>query len=450
MEKQKKDTIKILIVDDDTRFNKLCEDIIRDMGLKPITASNGFEALEILEKEEVALSLIDLRMPKMSGLELLTRLSQVKYPPPVIIITAYGSIESAVEAMKLGAIDYIVKPATISWIRETVYKALENIKPFILEETEPQEPGRFGIIGQSTAMKEVYKRIDIMRNEDATVMIIGESGVGKELVARAIHYYGSRATEPFIPIDCSILSLNIVESELFGHVKGAFTDARYDRDGLLKLARRGTVFFDEITEIPIQAQSKLLRAIQEREIRPVGSSRVEKIEARIIAATNRNLEEAVRENIFREDLFYRLHVIPIIVPPLRDRKEDIPLLVNHFIKKYSTERKSVYGILPEALELLKEYNWPGNVRELENVIQEVLAFTTSNLIRPIDLPFAIRKKLVTENYDPSSMRTIKQMEIDTIKEALQLTNGNKTKAAKLLGIAKATLYDKLKRYRIET
>ena len=442
-------TKNILIVDDDEHFRKLCKDIVKNMGFIPITAANGLEALNILENEDISLSIIDLRMPKMNGLELLHRLSEIKYPPPVIIITAYGSIESAVDAMKLGAIDYIVKPAAVSKIRETIRRTLTIVNSTLTTKNVDKDIGRFGIIGKSEAMKEVYRRIEVMRNEDATVMIIGESGVGKELVARAIHYYGSRSSEPFIPIDCSILSLNIVESELFGHVKGSFTDARYDRDGLLKLARKGTVFFDEITEIPIQAQSKLLRAIQEREIRPVGSSKVEKIEARIIAATNRNLEEAVRQNVFREDLFYRLHVIPIVVPPLRERKEDIPLLVDHFIKKYSTEKKKIYGILPEALELLQKYNWPGNIRELENVIQEVLAFTTSNLIRPIDLPFTIRKKIVNVQKKSSEMRTIKEMEIETIKEALRLSSGNKTKASQLLGIAKTTLYEKLKRYNIE-
>lgn len=288
-----------------------------------------------------------------------------------------------------------------------------------------------------------------MSHADNTVIIMGESGVGKELVAKAIHYYGDRAKEPFIPIDCSVLSLNIVESELFGHIKGAFTDALYTKTGLLKLAGKGTVFFDEITEIPLQVQAKLLRAIQEREIRPIGSSKMEKIEARIIAATNRELEKAVAEGKFREDLFYRLHVIPISVPPLRDRKEDIPVLVDHFIQKYSTERKNIRGVSPETIQILLSYHWTGNIRELENVIQQAIALGSGEWIRPVDLPRAVRKPSGTLAHTSPGVKPLKEIEREAILKALRITSGKKEDAARLLGIGKSTLYEKIKRYGLE-
>ena len=298
-------------------------------------------------------------------------------------------------------------------------------------------------------MKAVYERIDAMRYTDNTVIIMGESGVGKELVSKAIHFYGDRKDEPFIPIDCSVLGLNIVESELFGHAKGAFTDAQYEKIGLLKLAGKGTVFLDEITEIPLQIQSKLLRAIQEREIRPVGSTKLERIEARIIAATNRKLEQAVQEGTFREDLFYRLHVIPISVPPLRERRDDIPLLTDHFISKYNTERRSVRGATPAALEILSQHPWSGNVRELENVIQQAIAFGSGDWIRPVDLPASIRPSEKNTHTSSQGVKPIKDLEKEAIIEALKLTAGNRIRAAKLLGIGKTTLYEKIKRYGID-
>jgi DNA-binding NtrC family response regulator len=315
--------------------------------------------------------------------------------------------------------------------------------------SEEERSGKFDIIGCSRPMKTVYERIEAMCHADNTVLIMGESGVGKELVAKAIHYFGDRVHEPFIPIDCSVLSLNIVESELFGHEKGSFTDAQHSRVGLLKLAGKGTVFLDEITEIPLQVQAKLLRAIQEREIRPLGATEIEKIDARIIAATNRELEKAVEEGKFREDLFYRLHVIPISVPPLRERKEDIPLLVDHFIKKFSSEKKFVSGITPEAMKALESYRWPGNIRELENVIQQAIALGTNDVIRRQDLPAGIYKPDVSIP-ESSSIKSLKEIEKEAILKALQLTAGSKTDAARILGIGKTTLYDKLKKYGLDT
>jgi DNA-binding NtrC family response regulator len=440
---------KVLIVDDDKRFLDLCVELTSDMGLEPHGAGDGLEALEVIKKQEFDLSLIDLKMPKMGGLDLLSRLGETIPGLPVIIITAHGSIESAVEAMKIGAVDYIVKPSSIHEIRQIITTILENWHLSWRTQQESKDIGRFDIVGRSKAMQTVYERIEAMRNADNIVLIMGESGVGKELVAKAIHNFGNRAGEPFIPIDCTVLSLNIVESELFGHDRGAFTDAHYSKEGLLKLAGRGTVFLDEITEIPLQVQAKLLRSIQEREIRPVGSSKLEKIEARIIAATNRNLENAVHEGKFREDLFYRLHVIPISVPPLRDRKEDIPILVNHFVKKYATERRFVSGVTEDALQILLSHHWSGNIRELENIVQQAIALGSSEWIRPIDLPVSMRNSAKRLEQSEKKMKSLREIEKEAILTALKIASGNKQEAASILGIGKTTLYEKIKKYDLE-
>jgi DNA-binding NtrC family response regulator len=439
---------RILVVDDDEKFREICIDIARDLGHTAASASDGIEALELIQEMSFSLALVDLKMPRMDGIDLLYHIREFAPRLPVIIITGHGSVETAVEAMKLGAVDYIAKPCTVKEIKTTMMIILEKWNASWRTSTDKTSTGNFDIIGRSRPMKTVYERIEAMCHSDNTVLIMGESGVGKELVAKAIHYFGDRAKEPFIPIDCSVLSLNIVESELFGHEKGSFTDAQHSRVGLLKLAGKGTVFLDEITEIPLQVQAKLLRAIQEREVRPLGAAEIEKIEARIIAATNRELERAVREGKFREDLFYRLHVIPISVPPLRERKEDIPLMVDHFIQKHSSEKKSVSGITPEALRSLESYRWPGNVRELENVIQQAIALGSSDVIRLQDLPAGIYKPSVSMP-GSSSIKSLREIEKEAILRALQLTAGSKLDAARILGIGKTTLYEKLKKYGLD-
>jgi DNA-binding NtrC family response regulator len=449
MDKATQDTQSILIVDDDEQYRKIFEEISENMGIRPISASNGLEALEIIDTQPFSLALVDLKMPHMGGLDFLLHSRRACPGLPVIIVTGFGSIESAVEAMKLGAVDYITKPSSIEEIRTIIRKILDSWRSSWRSSLDDTETGRYGIIGRSGLMQTVYERIDAMRYAENTVMIMGESGVGKELVAKAIHYFGDRKDEPFIPIDCSVLGLHIVESELFGHSKGAFTDAQFEKVGLLKLAGRGTVFLDEITEISLTTQAKLLRAIQEREIRPVGSTNIEKIEARIITATNRKLEQAVENGSFREDLFYRLHVIPISVPPLRERPEDIPLLVTHFIKKYNSERRSVQGASPEALEILQGYSWPGNVRELENAVQEAIALGSSDWLRPIDFPEKIRHAEKSTSAKSKGVKPLKEIEREAIIEALNLTTGDKKEAARILGIGKTTLYEKIKRYGIE-
>lgn len=440
----------ILIADDDETFRGVCEEICLDMGFITEVAVNGKEGLELLKKRRFTLAIVDLKMPKMGGLDLLYHSREIAPGTSFIIITGYGSIESAVEAMKLGAVDYITKPASVAELRSTIKKALEQWPSSRRLTDSEDSAGRFGIVGMSQTMQPVYERIEAMCRSDNTVLIMGESGVGKELVAKAIHFYGERAAEPFIPIECSVLGISIVESELFGHVKGAFTDAQYEKVGLLKLAGKGTVFLDEITEIPMQVQAKLLRAIQEREIRPVGSSKIERIDARIITATNRELKRAVRDGMFREDLFYRLHVIPITVPPLRERIEDIPTLVDHFIKKYNTEKRSVLGISQKALQILLSHSWRGNIRELENVIQQAIALGTSEYIRPYDLPHELRYPAENSENSTSLLKPLDELEKEAIIEALRATEGRKLDAARLLGIGKTTLYEKIRRYGIKT
>lgn len=440
----------ILIADDDETFRGVCEEICLDMGFITEVAVNGKEGLELLKKRRFTLAIVDLKMPKMGGLDLLYHSREIAPGTSFIIITGYGSIESAVEAMKLGAVDYITKPASVAELRSTIKKALEQWPSSRRLTDSEDSAGRFGIVGMSQTMQPVYERIEAMCRSDNTVLIMGESGVGKELVAKAIHFYGERAAEPFIPIECSVLGISVVESELFGHVKGAFTDAQYEKVGLLKLAGKGTVFLDEISEIPMQVQAKLLRAIQEREIRPVGSSKIERIDARIITATNRELKRAVRDGMFREDLFYRLHVIPITVPPLRERIEDIPTLVDHFIKKYNTERRSVLGISQKALQILLSHSWRGNIRELENVIQQAIALGTSEYIRPYDLPHELRYPAENSENSTSLLKPLDELEKEAIIEALRATEGRKLDAARLLGIGKTTLYEKIRRYGIKT
>jgi two-component system response regulator HydG len=444
------DKQKILIADDDERYRQIFKEVSLSIGLVPVTARDGLEALHHIKKQLFALALVDLKMPKMGGIDFLIQSRQIVPGLPVIIVTGFGTIESAVEAMKLGAIEYITKPSSLEEVKRTVKQILDSWNSSWRNMPPEGEEGKFNIVGRSKTMQLVYERIEAMCQTDNTVLVMGESGVGKELVAKAIHYCGYRAKEPFIPIDCSVLGLNIVESELFGHSKGAFTDAHYDKVGLLQLAGKGTVFLDEITGIPLPVQAKLLRAIQEREIRSVGATKIEKIEARIIAATNRPLEQAVREGKFREDLFYRLHVIPISVPPLRERRDDIPFLAHHFIKKYNTERRSVQGIAPETMGILSTYHWPGNVRELENVIQEAIALGSSEWIRTIDLPQQIRHSEPRLRAASSGVKPLKEIEKETIVEALRISSGNKIEAARILGIGKSTLYEKIKKYSLES
>ncbi len=442
----------VLVVDDDDEIRNLCAAIVSNVGYTPLVASSAEEARAILGQQGADLILLDLRLPDADGADLLKEIKKDHPDSEVIIITAYGTIRSAVAAMKLGACQYITKPFStpdmMRFLREVVRDraGTQNELP---EQSSLETEGFHGIIGVSSCMRKIYKLILKLGDVDSTVLIQGESGTGKELIARAIHACGPNARQPFIPIDCNILNENVIESELFGHVKGAFTGASRDREGLFKVAGRGTVFLDEISEIPLEIQTKLLRAIQEREMKPVGSAKTVKFEARIIAATQRDLEAEVKKGRFREDLFYRLNVIPITIPPLRYRKDDIPALVRDFTRTFNAGKKTPRTVSDKALAALIVYDWPGNVRELENCIEQVVALSTSLAIDVEDLPVRITRKEVSVTSVPEA-KSLRELEREAIIAALRETNGNRRQAARLLGIAESTLYLKLKEMKSES
>ena len=446
-----KTQISVLIVDDDDEVRNLCAAIVSNVGFLPRAASSTVEARTLLGQGKPDLVLLDLRLPDGDGTDLLKEIKENSPQTEVIVITAYGTIRSAVDAMKMGAYHYITKPFStrdmIVLLRNAARRHPEKSSSIQAADDLDSE-GFHGIIGVSSCMKKIYSLIRRLGNVDSTVLIQGESGTGKELVARAIHACGPNADKPFIPIDCNILNENIIESELFGHLKGAFTGATRDRDGLFKVAGKGTVFLDEISEIPLEIQTKLLRAIQERTMKPVGSTRQIEFDARIIAATHRDLEAEVKRGAFREDLFYRLNVIPITVPPLRYRKEDIPVLVSQFIQTFSVAKKQPCTLSEAALSALTEYDWPGNVRELENCIEQAVALSLSPVIDVDDLPPRIRRK--EQVHTPlAGAKCLRELEREAILAALRDTNGNRRQAARLLGIAESTLYLKLKEMKSE-
>jgi DNA-binding NtrC family response regulator len=453
----------VLVVDDDDAVRNLCVDIVSNLGYVSVAASTVEDARKIIRQRKPDLVLLDLRLPDGDGAEILEEIKKAAPETQVIIITAYGTIRSAVAAMRRGAYDYITKPfstrSMMLLLEEAAAKRTAPSPPPPAPEQEKErgpllppslESENFhGIIGASSSMQKIYKLILKVADVDSTVLIQGESGTGKELVARAIHACRGSARTPFIPIDCNILNENVIESELFGHVKGAFTGATRDRDGLFKVAGKGTVFLDEISEIPMEIQTKLLRAIQEREMKPVGSTATVKFQARIIAATQRDLEAETKKGTFREDLFYRLNVIPITIPPLRYRKEDIPVLVRHFTRTFNTGRKPPRTISDKALGVLTAYDWPGNVRELENCIEQVVALTSSPVIEVEDLPVRVTRRetvAAAEGRGEELLRAkpLRQLQFEAIIAALRETSGNRRQAARLLGIAESTLYAKLK------
>lgn len=456
----------VLVVDDDDAVRRLCVDIVSNLGYLPLAASTVEQARKILGQRSPDLVLLDLRLPDGDGADILEETKKTSPETQVIIVTAYGTIRSAVAAMRHGAYDYITKPfstrSMMLLLKEAAAKkaahSLPPPTPGQEKEGGPLLPpsleteGFHGIIGASSSMRKIYKLILKVADVDSTVLIQGESGTGKELVARAIHGCRPRARTPFIPIDCNILNENVIESELFGHVKGAFTGATRDRDGLFKVAGKGTVFLDEISDIPLEIQTKLLRAIQEREMKPVGSTVTVKFHARIIAATQRDLEAETKKGTFREDLFYRLNVIPITIPPLRYRKEDIPVLVRHCIHTFSAGREPSRKISDKALAVLTAYDWPGNVRELENCIEQVVALTSSPVIEIEDLPVRVTRRgaaAAAERRGEELRRAkpLRQLQFEAIIAALGETSGNRRQAAHLLGIAESTLYAKLKEMR---
>ena len=388
---------KILVVDDDREMASLLFDVLRGEGFSVLPLSDSLEALRILQREEFDVLITDLKMKGLKGLDLLEEAKKVVPLTPVIIITAFGTIESAIQAMKMGAYDYITKPFQMDQIVLTVKKALENrwLKKEVARLKKEVE-SRFHfhqLIGESPSMQKLYDLVERIKESSSNVLITGESGTGKELVAKAIHYSGSRKGGPFIAVNCAAIPETLLESELFGYKKGAFTDAKADKKGLISEAGEGTLFLDEITEMSPLLQAKMLRVIEERKVRPLGDTNSHPVDVRFISASNRSLKDLIHQGRFREDLYYRLKVIDIELPPLRERKDDIPLLVQHFIQKFRQESKKVSGASEEGLRILIDYSWPGNVRELENVIQRAITLGQQETILPEDLPASMIQEL---------------------------------------------------------
>ncbi|MBF8303277.1 MAG: sigma-54-dependent Fis family transcriptional regulator [Candidatus Dadabacteria bacterium] len=444
---------KILVVDDEPGMRTFLEIILRKEGYSVETAADGMKALDNINNNVFDLAILDILMPVMNGIEVLKRIIEKSPETTVIIITAFASHETAIEAMKLGAYDYITKPFKIDEIKLVIKKALdkkglerENLR---LRKELQTKYGFANIIGRSIGISKVFELIKRVSELKVNVLITGESGTGKELVARAVHYSGSRHRGPFIAVNCGAIPEPLVESELFGYRRGAFTGASRNKKGLFEEADGGTIFLDEIVDLPIHLQVKLLRVIEEKTIRPLGSTEPIPVDIRIIAATNKLLEEEIANEKFREDLFYRLNVIKIDLPPLRDRRDDIPPLAIHFVEKYSREMgKDINGISPKALETLESYHYPGNVRELENIIARCVALETSNVIRQQTLPELMVNmgSLNIENGIAGNFgldHLLETFEKRTIDKALTEAQGNKVEAAKLLGITFRSL-----RYRL--
>lgn len=441
----------VLVVDDDAEMRELVSDVLSGRGHQITTAGSGQEALKLLAEQDFAVVLTDLRMKGMLGTELLNEIKRLHPDIGVILMTAFGSVETAVEAMKHGASDYLTKPVKSEEIIRVVERAVRESalrrEVSRLRKEVHKEYSFHHILGKSKAIQGVFDLIRRVADGPTNVLITGESGTGKELVAKAIHYNSDRKDAPFVPVNCAAIPEQLLESELFGHMRGAFTDAKADKRGLFEEAQKGTLFLDEISELPLMLQAKLLRAIQEKEIRRVGANKPIAVDVRIIAATNLHLAEEVKAKRFRDDLYYRLNVIELKLPPLRERREDIPILVEAFLKKCADARgKNVKGVSESALAMLMDYDWPGNVRELENVIERAVTLSRGETISPDDLPTAVQGARGDRRVlDEAAEKTLSLHEIEKeyIKKILEKTGGNKYQAAHALGIDRKTLYRKL-------
>ncbi len=453
----------ILIADDDKVSCQLFTETLESEGFRVEQATSGEEALSRLHEETPDLLIIDVRMPGTSGLEV-TRIVHEKYPRlPVIVMTAFGSIETAVEAIHEGAFDFISKPMNLEELKKTVSRALAQSalqRRAEISNPDDENSRQLGkIIGKSPAMVEVYKTVARVAPTKSTALILGESGTGKELIARAIHQHSPRANHPFVAVDCGALTETILESELFGHVRGAFTGALADKKGVFEEAQGGTCFLDEIGGISANMQARLLRVLQEHEIRRVGGKDWIKIDVRVVAATNHNLAGAVRRGEFRQDLYYRLDVVTIHLPPLRERVEDIPLLAHHFLQRYSQESgKPIKAISDKTMELLCAYRWPGNIRELENAIEQAVALSYQSVLTPDDLPEAVRGHAVAPSFNNDSQNgqflfpdipTLEEVKKRYILHVLKHNQGNVSRSARVLNIDRRSLYRMLARFKIE-
>jgi DNA-binding NtrC family response regulator len=446
--------MNILVVDDEQTTRELCADVAAGCGMKVQAAASAEEGLEILEHFPIDIVLTDLKLPQASGIELLKQVRS-QYPHTVVLmLTQYGTIDSAVEATRLGAVGYVTKPFHVEDLRRQLLLVAREVdldqENRLLREQLRTRPGFGGLIGMTARMQRVFKLVEKISQHDYPVLILGESGTGKELVARSIHFLGPRKDKPFVPVDCSALVPTLIESELFGYVKGAFTGAFHAKQGLLEAAQGGTLFLDEIGEMPVDLQAKLLRALQEHEIKPVGSTERRPINVRIIAATHRDLEQAIRAGEFRQDLFFRLNVVQVKLPPLRERKSDIPLLVNSFLEKFSDAKKSALTISNDAMQRLMAYDWPGNVRELENAIERAVALSSGPVLHVADLPSNLIYPSGDRLPEKSELLPLEELERRAILRTLRETGGDKLATARLLGIGKTTLYRKLKQYHMDS
>jgi DNA-binding NtrC family response regulator len=440
----------ILIVEDEAKMRRLLELNLGEDGFTTLSAGDAEAGIKLLQQESVDLVVTDLKLPGMGGLDFLQAVKQANPAIPVVVMTAYGSVETAVDAMKRGASDYVLKPFSLAEMRMVVRKELdvqqlrqENLS---LREALGKRYQHPNVVAQSSRMQEVLATVERVAPTNSTVLLGGESGVGKDLIARAVHEKSRRASGPFIKINSTAIPENLIESELFGYEKGAFTGATTTKPGKFELADKGTIFLDEIGDIPLATQVKLLRVLQEREFERLGGTRLIKVDVRLIAATNRDLRAALEEGTFREDLYYRLNVVPIDIAPLRERREDIPELTKLFITRFSGDSgKPITGISPDALQLLVGYHWPGNVRELQNVIERACALAQGPLLGISDIHLdTLRTKpgTASDNFLPPGM-TLEQWEDEMIREALRRANNNKSQAARLLGLSRNAL-----RYRL--
>lgn len=465
--------IRLLVVDDEQSIRKLCSTVGEALGFVCLEAESGESALALLEEQSVHMVLSDMVMPRMSGLEFLERVKKLLPRTEVALMTGHGSIETAVQAMKLGAYDYITKPfSPLEELRLFLRRMAEKVR--LVEENEflrqrtNSETAVHGIIGSSTRIQEVLRMVARLKDTRTPVLIYGESGTGKELVARAMHFRGAFASSPFVAVDCGSLVPTLIESELFGYEKGAFTGALKSKQGLFQAADGGTIFLDEVGELPLELQAKLLRVLQEKEVRPVGSNQRVKVDVRVIAATNRDLEAAYKNGTFRKDLYFRLNVVTLFVPALRERRSDIPMLVHWFLERYAPGQE--LRVSNPAMKALMQYEWPGNVRELENCVERAVALGNRQVIDLGDLPPAIasganganvQSSTVTLDPDisegsveresgslPLSSTDLEDIERATIQRVFEQVKGDKALAGRMLGISRATLYRKLKRYNI--
>jgi DNA-binding NtrC family response regulator len=441
---------QILVVDDTPNTLEVLQRNLTSQGYQTFIASNVADAIKILDVTPIDLVITDFKMPGVSGLDLVRHVRENFKETEVMMITGYPTIEGAVKAVKTGAEEYLTKPFTDQELFSAVRRSLDklHVRRAAAVRWHRAQPTFYGLIGESEAMQKVFSTISKAASTSATVLISGESGTGKELLARAIHYNSPRASAPFVPVNCGAIPEELLESELFGHIKGAFTGATETRAGFFQTADGGTIFLDEISETSLSMQVKLLRVLQDKEVCMVGSTRSRRVDVRILASTNKDLSSLVKKGVFREDLFFRINVITIEIPPLRERGDDISLLIQYFKKKFADELgKPAIGFSENALEVLRNYHWPGNVRELENVIQRLVVMTDGDLIEVPDLPPLMRFSALRET---GLNRTLAEVEAEYVRNVLASVEGNKTRAAKILGIDRKTLREKLKLYEMDS